>query len=180
MTGTAGQGVARDEEGAYLLALGSNMRHPRIGSPRRVLTRALDLIGEEIGEVTAISPFLETPPVGPSRRRYLNAAAIVETGQAPLAVMRALLAIEARLGRKRLGQDWQSRVLDLDIVLWSAGPWAEDDGHTSLVLPHPVFRQRDFVLAPARTIAGTWRDPLTGLSINQLYTRLTKPRHAPR
>lgn len=176
----AGQGVAWDGEGAYLIALGSNMRHPSIGSPRRVLARALDMIGQEIGQVTAISPLLETPPVGPSRRRYLNAAAILETGLDPLEVMRELLAIEARLGRKRLGQDWQSRVLDLDIVLWSQGPWAQDDGQTSLVLPHPAFRQRDFVLAPARTIAGTWRDPLTGLSINQLHTRLTKPRHAPR
>jgi len=67
-------------------------------------------------------------------------------------------------------------VLDLDIVLWNGGAYAADD----LVIPHPAFRIRAFVLVPAARIAGDWRDPLTGLTIRQLAARLTKPRPAPR
>ncbi|MBT0667289.1 2-amino-4-hydroxy-6-hydroxymethyldihydropteridine diphosphokinase [Novosphingobium profundi] len=162
----------------YLLALGSNRTHHRFGTPRRVLEHALGKIEQELGVLVAVSPLIETPPIGPSRRRYINAAAILETDRMPPQVIATLLAIEARFGRRRQGQAWQSRVLDLDIVLWSSGPFALDDGETCLVLPHPAYRQRDFVLGPARTIAGNWRDPLTGLTIRQQFARLTKPRHA--
>jgi 2-amino-4-hydroxy-6-hydroxymethyldihydropteridine diphosphokinase len=61
-------------------------------------------------------------------------------------------------------------VLDLDLVLWSGGAWASD----RLVLPHPEFRRRTFVLAPAATIAPAWRDPLTGLTVRQLGARLNR------
>ena len=43
---------------------------------------------------------------------------------------------------------WRARVLDLDIVLWSAGPWASE----RLVIPHGEFRRRAFVLGPAAAI----------------------------
>ncbi len=164
----------------YLVALGSNRRHARFGAPRRVVARALKVIECEIGALVAVSQCIETAPIGPSRRRYVNAVALLESEKAPPRVIAALLAIENRFGRRRRGQAWQSRVLDLDIVLWSGGPWAQDDGETCLVLPHPEYRRRNFVLGPARTIAGDWRDPLTGLTIRQQHARLTKPRHVPR
>ncbi|MCJ2184094.1 2-amino-4-hydroxy-6-hydroxymethyldihydropteridine diphosphokinase, partial [Novosphingobium sp. 1949] len=130
------------------------------------------------GQVVAVSPRIETPPLGPSRRRYVNAVALVESGLEPPAMLARLAAIENEFGRRRRGQAWQSRVLDLDIVLWNGGSFAQDDDETCLVLPHPAFRERAFVLAPASRIAGRWRDPLTGLTLNQLHARLTKPRHA--
>ena len=63
---------------------------------------------------------------------------------------------------------------------WSGGAWAHDDGESSLVIPHPFFRERAFVLGPAATIAGRWRDPLSGLTVRHLLARLTKPPPAPR
>jgi 2-amino-4-hydroxy-6-hydroxymethyldihydropteridine diphosphokinase len=63
-------------------------------------------------------------------------------------------------------------VLDLDVILWSEGAFAAP----GLTIPHPLFRQRDFVLRPASAIAGAWRDPLTGLTVRQLRARLTHPR----
>lgn len=168
------------EKQRYLIALGANMRHPLYGSPRRVLRAALAELGRGLGRVEACSRLIETAPLGPSRRRYMNAVAILESAITPPDLMEALASIEARFGRRRRGKAWQARVLDLDIVLWSGGAWAQDDGQTCLVLPHPAYRERDFVLGPARTIAGSWRDPLTGLTIRQAFARLTKPRHAPR
>ncbi len=164
----------------YLLALGSNVRHPAFGAPRRVLEAAFGVLEAEGFALEAVSPVIESAPLGPSRRRYANAAALVATREEPTAALRALLAIEESFGRRRTGAAWRARVLDLDIVLWDGGAFAEDDGETSLVLPHPAYRTRAFVLAPATRIAGSWRDPLTGLTLRQQSARLTKPRKAPR
>jgi len=156
----------------YLIALGSNQRSPRHGSPRAVLAAATARIGRKLGKVLAVSRVIDTEPVGPSLRRYANGALVLETELAPRKLLRKLLAIETRFGRRRMGQRWRARVLDLDIVLWSGGIVARAD----LQIPHPLFRTRDFVLRPAAEIAPRWRDPLTGLSLTHLQARLTRPR----
>lgn len=164
----------------YLVALGSNRRHPRHGSPRGVLAAALKRLNRGPFTVLTASRIMETAPLGPSARRYANAAAVVRCKRDPDEVLGLLQAIERKFGRKRRGQPWSARVLDLDIVLWNGGPWASAGDHGSLVIPHPSFRTRMFVLGPAASIAGAWRDPLTGFTLKQLTARLTKPRPAPR
>ncbi|MCJ2185396.1 2-amino-4-hydroxy-6-hydroxymethyldihydropteridine diphosphokinase [Novosphingobium beihaiensis] len=160
----------------YLIALGSNMRHPRHGLPRAVIGAAIKALDHGKTEVLAVSKTIETPPLGPSRRRYANAAVLLRSKRAPDEVLRKLQKIERKFGRRRTGQAWGARVLDLDVVLWNGGPWVSEEGGDSLVIPHPAFRERAFVLGPAATIAGDWRDPLTRLSVRQLSARLTKPR----
>ena len=160
----------------YLVALGSNRRHHRHGSPRAVLGAALASLGEAGLAVIAASRVHASAPVGPSARTYANAVAVVETALEPPALLRLLQAIEAAFGRRRRGQAWSSRVLDLDLVLWSGGAWAEDD----LVIPHPEYRRRAFVLAPALEIARGWRDPLGARTVAQLHARLTRPRAMPK
>jgi 2-amino-4-hydroxy-6-hydroxymethyldihydropteridine diphosphokinase len=122
--------------------------------------------------VLAASPAILTDPVGPSIRRYANAAAVIETSLEPLALLAALKRIERAFGRRAGGQRWSARVIDLDVVLWSGGPFAAP----SLTIPHPLFRERRFVLGPALAIAGQWRDPLSGLTLRQIHARLTRPR----
>jgi len=160
----------------YLIALGSNQRHPQHGAPRAVLAAAAARIGRKLGRVRAMAPVIETDPVGPSLRRYANSALLLECDLAPRKCLRKLLEIEARFGRVRRGQRWRSRVLDLDIVLWSGGIVAQP----GLLIPHPLFRTRDFVLRPAAKIAPRWLDPVTGLSLTHLHARLTRPRRLPR
>ena len=147
----------------YLVALGSNMPHARHGPPEAVLRAAFKL--------KAVSPVLRSEPLGPSRRRYANAAAILKTRLDPGELLAALQGVEAGFGRKRRGQAWGARVLDLDIVLWSGGCHASP----GLVIPHISFRSRRFVLQPACRIAGDWRDPVTGLKLRHLRARLTRP-----
>ena len=156
------------------------MRHVRYGSPRRVIAAALTALDHGKLEVRAASKVIETTPLGPSRRRYANAAAIIHGKRDPEEMLHKLRKIEQAFGRRRTGLEWGARVLDLDIILWSGGAWADEGDEASLVIPHPAFRDRDFVLHPAAAIAGTWRDPLTGLTVKQLSARLTKPHPAPR
>lgn len=141
-----------------------------------MLAAAAARIGKKLGKLRASARVIESEPVGPSLRCYANSALLLESKLAPAQMLEALLALEARFGRKRMGQRWRARVLDLDIVLWSGGIAAEP----GLTIPHPAFRERAFVLAPAAQIAPRWRDPLTGLCLKHLHARLTSPRALPR
>ncbi|MGV3513460.1 MAG: 2-amino-4-hydroxy-6-hydroxymethyldihydropteridine diphosphokinase [Novosphingobium sp.] len=152
------------------MALGSNQRHPRHGSPSAILRAALDEVRRRNCRIDVVSPTVRSRPIGPSQRVYCNSAALVSTDLEPRALLEELQAVETLFGRRRQGQRWRSRTLDLDIILWSGGWW----GDHSLVIPHPEFRNRDFVLGPAARIAGHWRDPLSGLTVRQLHYRLAK------
>jgi 2-amino-4-hydroxy-6-hydroxymethyldihydropteridine diphosphokinase len=147
---------------SYVIALGSN-RRGRHGTPNDEVRAAL----AAIGGVVMTSPLVPTAPLGPARRRFVNAAALVESEDSPPELLARLKAIETAFGRRR-GQRWTDRVIDLDIILWSGGAWASD----GLTVPHPEFRRRDFVLRPLAAIVPDWRDPLTGLTVRQLAARI--------
>jgi 2-amino-4-hydroxy-6-hydroxymethyldihydropteridine diphosphokinase len=125
-------------------------------------------------DVFAHSSIINNAAVGPSQRIYANAAAILASPLSPPELLARLHEIEAHFGRERRGQRWRSRVLDLDILLWSGGIWASDN--PTLSIPHLAMRTRGFVLTPAAMIAPYWRDPVTGLTIRQLQSRFTRPK----
>ena len=128
-----------------------------------------------LGTVTARSAILASAPMGAAQRRFANAAAVLESEYDPPALLAALKRMEREFGRRR-GRRWGDRVLDLDIVLWSGGRWRSE----GLTIPHPEFRRRTFVLAPASAIAPGWRDPVSGLTLAQIKARLTHRRALPR
>lgn len=154
----------------YIVAAGSN-RRGRHGRPEAEVAAALTRIR---GRVTP-SPIVRTAPLGPSKRRYANAVALVETHAGPEKLLRRLQRIEQRFGRRRQRR-WGDRVIDLDIILWSEGVWASP----TLTVPHPAFRDRRFVLDPLVRLAPDWRDPVTSLTVRQLHARLTRRAPLPR
>ncbi len=148
-----------------LLALGSNL-----GDRRAALDGAVDALRAAAGvTVLAVSRFLETDPLGPPQPRYLNAAVLVSTVLEPHALLALCRSIERAAGRVRTVR-WGPRTLDVDIVLYGGLVLASPD----LVLPHPRFREREFVLAPAVEIAGRLVDPLTGKTLSCLLMELRK------
>jgi 2-amino-4-hydroxy-6-hydroxymethyldihydropteridine diphosphokinase len=80
-----------------------------------------------------------------------------------------LLAIERDLGRERPFPG-AARTLDLDLILYGD---AIIDEAPSLVVPHPRFKERRFVLEPLAEIAPDWRDPVTGKTVEELLRTLT-------
>lgn len=173
---TAGQGASGAAQQRYLIALGSNVGHHHHGPPPAVLRAALQALAASGLVVEAASPLIASAPLGPSRRRYANGAALATTPLDPPALLALLQQIEHDFGRNRRGQRWRARTLDLDIVLWSGGCWRQ----SHLIVPHRAFRERTFVLGPAATIAPDWRDPITNLRIKHLFSRLTRRRPATR
>lgn len=154
-------------EHRYLIALGSNRRVPAIGGPRAVLDAAVAALAAEGWAIEAVSRWSGSAPLGPSQRLYANGAALIAGDLDPVEALDSLQDIEAAFGRERRGQRWRSRTLDLDIVLWNGGAWHSP----GLTIPHPAFRERDFVLAPAAQIAPHWRDPVSGRTVRQLARR---------
>ena len=60
-------------------------------------------------------------------------------------------------------------LLDLDLILY--GDRIIDEPPT-LIVPHPRFRERRFVLEPLADVAADWTDPVTGLTIARLLENL--------
>lgn len=124
---------------AYL-GIGSNL-----GDRLGYLQRALDGLAATPGVVVAgVSPVYETEPVGgPDQPDYLNAVVVVDTTLAPRRLLEVAQRLEAEAGRVR-AERWGPRTLDVDLVLYGDEHVEEPD----LVVPHPRWRDRDFVSAP--------------------------------
>jgi 2-amino-4-hydroxy-6-hydroxymethyldihydropteridine diphosphokinase len=121
-----------------VIALGSNL-----GDRELNIDSAVAEISKII-EVTHLSTNHETDPVGgPDQPKYLNAVLIAESLLAPDELLKALLAIESRLGRVR-EIHWGPRTIDLDLIIVDDGKIDSPD----LVLPHPRAHERRFVLEP--------------------------------
>ncbi len=153
----------------YVIALGSNQSLTGALGPVALVDRALDALDSPPLSLLARSKIIQSAPVGPSKRRYANAVAIVETNLPPPALLAHLQDVEDRYGRRRRRR-WGARTLDLDIILWSGGLWTG----SNLAIPHVAFRDRDFVLHPLARIAPDWRDPVGGLTVHQLAVRLSR------
>jgi len=123
------------------------------------------------------SPLHQTSPVGgpPGQADFLNGALLVELPEAlamacaqpkaaspwvesALVLLRALQQLEADFGRPALNQraHWGPRCLDLDWLWW--GRLTMDvpasASTPALKLPHPLWRERTFVLTPLQSLIG--------------------------
>ncbi|OSZ67042.1 2-amino-4-hydroxy-6-hydroxymethyldihydropteridine diphosphokinase [Sphingomonas sp. IBVSS1] len=157
-----------------LVALGSNRCHGRHGRPAGVLRAALAELSA-LGRVVAVSPIIDTAPIGPGSRRYANAVAALDWAGGLPELLAALKAMERGFGR-RPGQRWGDRVLDLDIL--AAGPAVV--GGRRLQVPHPGLAVRRFVLDPLVAVSPRWRHPVHNLSARQLRARAMRPKGLPR
>ena len=78
-----------------------------------------------------------------------------------------LLAVERGLGRVR-PYDGAPRTIDLDLILYGV----EAIEMPGLIVPHPRFRDRRFVLEPLAELAPEWIDPVTGKTIAELLAKV--------
>jgi 2-amino-4-hydroxy-6-hydroxymethyldihydropteridine diphosphokinase len=155
------------------IACGSNLEST-FGDREANLQEAIRLIWS-LGEVTAVSSFYDTEPVGLLvQPRFLNGALLLETDLEPLTLLRELLAVERAMGRERVGAVAKGpRVIDLDLLLY-----VERDGSSAvmttdeLVLPHPEMQERRFVLEPLAEIAPEMVHPVLGLMVAEMLERL--------
>jgi 2-amino-4-hydroxy-6-hydroxymethyldihydropteridine diphosphokinase len=152
--------LPNDTQGAAVIAavaLGSNL-----GDREAHLRFAFEHLAGLLRPLRRSSLY-ETTPVGTSGPPFLNAAAVGETQLEAHDLLSALLVLEAERGRERPFRG-APRTLDLDLVLY--GDRVVDA--PGLVIPHPRFRERRFVLQPLAEIAPRLIDPVTNRSVQQL------------
>lgn len=115
-----------------------------------------------------ISRYIETVPVGVTGPQplFLNGAAVGTTLLPPRALLEALFGIEEEQGRapRSVRGTNAARTLDLDLILYGDSVIDEP----GLVVPHPRFRERRFVLEPLAEIAPDLVDPVTGQAVSAL------------
>ena len=121
-----------------VIALGANL-----GEPRAQLEEAIEKLREVI-VIEVISSFYETKPfkVSEDQPNYINAVLIGETKLEAEQLMKELLDIEERLGRKRSTVN-AARSIDLDIIDYQGMVITSQN----LTLP-PRAYEREFVLQP--------------------------------
>ena len=141
------------------IALGSNL-----GDSLSNLENACKTLAQTPGiTLTSCSSWYLTVPVGPTQPDYVNACACLEVELPPKALLVRLLEIEQQFGRVRR-ERWGPRTLDLDLLLFGNSIVETAD----LIIPHPRFRERAFVLVPLNEIAPDWIDPVSSKTIAQL------------
>jgi 2-amino-4-hydroxy-6-hydroxymethyldihydropteridine diphosphokinase len=121
-------------------------------------------------DVLEVSPVFRTQPVGQwAGGEFLNAAARIDTGLEPLALLDVLLQLERATGPRK-GPRWAPRALDLDLIFY--GDRTIDDPR--LQIPHPASWYRRFVLDPLAAIASELRHPIKGQTVAELRARLLR------
>jgi len=160
---------------AYV-GLGSN-----VGDSRTTLRNAVRALAALPGvRLRGVSRLYRTQPVGVvGQPDFLNAVAVLDVPAGPdpqtgaLAFLGALKQIEAALGRQPR-EHWGPREIDLDLLLFGRhqikterpeGRWLE--------VPHPLARERLFVLAPMADLAPGLRPPGWGESVSGVWRRRT-------
>lgn len=140
------------------LSLGSNL-----GDRPANLRTAIENL-EKIGHVAAASSFYETEPVDVKDQPwFLNCAVKLETELMPKQLMKAVLALEEKMGRRRR-QSKGPRTIDIDILLFGDSTIQSKE----LVVPHPRMHERRFVLEPMVEIAPDVRHPGMKKTIREL------------
>jgi 2-amino-4-hydroxy-6-hydroxymethyldihydropteridine diphosphokinase len=130
------------------LSLGSNL-----GDRLHNLSTARSAIAGLPGvRLVASSPVYDTEPVDvPDAYReqtFLNAVIIIESGSSLDEIALQLRELEHRLGRRRSADRNAPRVIDIDII--AAG--IEHLSRPDLVVPHPRWKERRFVVQPLADI----------------------------
>ncbi len=124
----------------YILSVGTNL-----GDRKENINRCIEAINLlPYTDVVNQSAIYETEPVGYARQEnFYNIILKVESIFEPHEMLGACLGIEAGFGRKRAVR-FGPRIIDVDII------FAENEKIESrnLILPHPRYQQRRFILEP--------------------------------
>lgn len=146
------------------LGIGSNL-----GNREQYLQDALNMLKNSNGiRIARLSAIYETRPYGKTDQpSFLNGCIAINTWLDPEALLMRIHEIEADLGRVR-EEHWGPRTIDLDILLYDKEVIDTPDLH----IPHIDMANRLFVLQPLADIAGYYRHPVSGITIDEMLRRL--------
>lgn len=142
-----------------ILLLGGN-----IGDRSKYIGDSISDISK-LGNISARSSIYESEAWGfESENNFLNQAIELETIIGALDLLKELQKIENNLGRKRHGNVYTSRKIDIDILFYNTEIITTQD----LIIPHPRMHKRLFTLKCVMDIIPNYVHPVLKMSIIEL------------
>ncbi len=115
-----------------------------------------------------VSSVYETAPVGyVDQPWFLNQVAEFDSELSPRDLLARARGVENEMGRVRSFVNGP-RNIDIDLILCGDAVVASED----LIVPHPRYRERRFVLDPLLELNPELRDPATGEKLVDVLKRL--------
>jgi len=143
----------------YIL-LGGNL-----GDKQQVFSEARARLNQQVGTITSQSAIYETEPWGfDSDDIFWNQVLEISTAFSPEEVLQQTQQIEHELGRIRKTTQYDSRIIDIDILFYGDQIIEQEN----LIVPHPRIQERKFALVPLCEIAAELIHPVFQKSITQL------------
>jgi 2-amino-4-hydroxy-6-hydroxymethyldihydropteridine diphosphokinase len=137
-----------------LISVGSNI------NPAKNIPAAINLLAE-IDDQILVSTIWESPAVGSTGPKYLNAAVLIHSSHSQEIIKSDILApIESKLGRIRSEDKFADRTIDLDIIIYGetiADPEIWDYAHLAL---------------PASELLPSFKNIKTGETLKEVANRL--------
>lgn len=148
-----------------------------------ILQHTAVMLSETVGRVESASRIYTSEPWGFSAERvFCNQALRLITELGPTEVLDAVLAVEQAIGRRReeeqtererTGQQYASRVVDVDVMFYDS----EVISTPRLTVPHPLLHRRAFALRPLCEIMGEQVHPVLGRRLNDILADLDSGRN---
>lgn len=149
------------------IGLGSNL-----GNRIENLELSLKKMQQAGVRVKRVSPIYQSKAWGfTDQEDFYNAVVEVEFDGSPYHLLAILNGIEGDMGRVRTLK-WGPRTIDLDILEFN-GEVMESD---NLIIPHPLYTQRSFVLCPLSDLEPSWIPTGESRSIADFLEKLDRPR----
>lgn len=142
-----------------IIAVGSNM-----GDRLSYIQKAGELLESLSESEIQKSSIWESEPIGGAKYTFLNCAAKIVTSLKPEILLKKMKEFEQACGREKNPVRWGPRLIDLDLIAFGDLVIQKED----LIIPHPEFKNRLFVLLPLQEIDSDWRDPIVQQPIGEL------------
>lgn len=144
---------------SIFILLGSNLgdRNSNLRSARQEISRS-------VGEIVTASSIYKTAAWGKTEQpAFYNQVIEIKSVLTPKKMLSGILEIEKKAGRIR-DEKWGARILDIDILFYNDDVISTE----TLTIPHPHIPDRKFTLLPLSEIAGDFKHPITGKSVNEM------------
>lgn len=150
----------------YLL-LGGNL-----GDKEKAFSEARNRLSNQVGKIISQSSVYETAPWGfESSDLFWNQVLEITTNLSPEEVLRETQQTEFELGRTRKSNQYDSRLIDIDILFFGDQIISLE----KLTIPHPRIQERKFTLVPLNEIAPEMIHPVFQKTIGQLLSECADP-----
>lgn len=145
----------------YCLSIGSNL-----GDKAQIIANTLKFLDLHPHKLLKLSSMYSSKAWGyESTNKFVNCCVYIESILPPFELLNHLKMFEKSLGRQKANSgNYEDRTIDIDIILCGQ----DIVNSEKLIIPHPLFHKRKFVLVPLDEICPDFRHPLLDKSVHEL------------